>query len=729
MRSHFSLTRVIVPWQAILGTLLATFLACLYASEIGMTQNGVVALWPAAGITLWACWRWGLWAAGASFVGYYLYSFCMPLDNAIESAGNALGAYAGALLLRRKLDPYKGLAVTNLLLITGPAAILLSAISAAIGAPTLAWRLDLPSEAVPVLTLRWFLSDFAGTVVTAPFLFALSTLPNPGWRTIILSREMAVAMTLSLILMVTLSADMETLSVSATVLLVSTPFIGWLAVRQSPLRVALSLSVIGISALTLAAQLLNNDNRALLETQLFVITFLGAAMVMQGLINSLRVANQHLGEKRANLEAAVKERTRDLEQAMLRAEAADRAKSEFLANTSHEVRTPLNAILGMAEFLKESRLDPKQQEQVSTILTSGWNLMSLLNDIIDLSKVEAGRLELLREPLELKRLLQELNDLWAPSAQEKGLYFRIERAGDLASGYQLDTLRVKQCLANLLSNAIKFTERGGVTLAIGPAQAPGGPGLSLRVSDTGIGMNAAGLARALVPFEQADASISRAYGGTGLGLSITRKLAQLMGGDVTLTSEPDVGTQVTVTIAAEAVTVEVAEDTSPPAQRNLAVAGLRTLIVEDNPVNRLVLKGHLKKLDLAFDEAGKRGAMPREAGCRALRPGAHGRAHARHGRAGGRSAHPGPAKSPGRESRSSRSRQMQWPTTASICWRRAWTATHQNRSNGMRSSTRSIAFSKRKQAQANTSTQGAAAPPEHARNVPQVPASPRHRSC
>ncbi|MFN6978865.1 MAG: ATP-binding protein, partial [Gemmobacter sp.] len=266
-----------------------------------------------------------------------------------------------------------------------------------------------------------------------------------------------------------------------------------------------------------------------------------------------------------------------------------RTKSRFVANMSHEIRTPLNGVLGMAEVLERSVTDPEQARMVATIRDSGALLLNVLNDILDMSKIEADRLDLERIPFRPAEIAGRVSGLHVLRAGEKGLDFRIAATGDADRPRLGDPLRVTQILHNLVSNAVKFTETGAVGITI--AAAPGGP-VVLTVEDSGIGMTEAQCARIFDDFEQADSSVTRRFGGTGLGMSIVRRLVGMMGGTIAVASRPGQGTRVTVTLplpeAAEA-------PPAAPAETALVdLAGLRILAADDSATNRTVLRAMLR---------------------------------------------------------------------------------------------------------------------------------------
>ena len=306
----------------------------------------------------------------------------------------------------------------------------------------------------------------------------------------------------------------------------------------------------------------------------------------------------------------LRQRERELKKAQAAAIAASNAKSAFLANMSHEIRTPLNGILGMAQVLEMGNLTPDQRDQVSTILDSGRNLMALLNDVLDLSKIEAGKIAIVKADTDLTHTLRRLHRLWKPKAEEAGLEVYLSLDADLPQVLNFDAVRVRQCVSNLVSNAIKFTKQGRVEVFVTARQR--GDGLhmvKIRISDTGIGMDEETMSRLFSPFTQADDSTSRKYGGTGLGLSITRKLAELMGGEATVRSEVGRGSEFTFSfLAGEAapqhrVVSEGMPLSEDEARSSLKEQNLRLLLVDDHPINRQVASLFLRPFNMRIVEA------------------------------------------------------------------------------------------------------------------------------
>lgn len=274
-----------------------------------------------------------------------------------------------------------------------------------------------------------------------------------------------------------------------------------------------------------------------------------------------------------------------------RAEEANVAKSRFIANMSHEIRTPLNGVLGMAQVLARSDLRPADREKVEVIRASGEGLLSLLNDVLDLSKAEAGRMELDPQPFDLARQVAAATQGFALLAEQKGVDVHVDIAPDAQGVWMGDGGRLRQVLANLASNAVKFTAEGEVRVAVRRTA----EGLACAVSDTGPGIAPDLLPRLFSPFTQADATTTRKFGGTGLGLAIARELVELMGGRISVTSEAGKGA--TFAFSLPMTWLEPPRDGVDEDEDEAGVpAGLRILAAEDNATNRLLLAAMLEPL-------------------------------------------------------------------------------------------------------------------------------------
>ncbi|CAN5492252.1 hypothetical protein BH10PSE5_BH10PSE5_00160 [soil metagenome] len=293
-----------------------------------------------------------------------------------------------------------------------------------------------------------------------------------------------------------------------------------------------------------------------------------------------------------------KEAERALLQAKEDAETANRAKSAFLATMSHEIRTPLNGVLGMAQAMAADELSTVQRDRLDVVRQSGETLLHILNDVLDLSKIEAGKLELEEAEFDISDLARGAHAAFTAIANKKGLSFDLAVESEARGVYVGDSTRVRQILYNLVSNALKFTECGEVRVCVARTD----DGLRLSVADTGIGIPPERLANLFQKFEQADASTTRRYGGTGLGLAICRELAQLMGGAIRAESAPGGGTTFTVTLPltkSAAQHVLPAPDPGVVEAIEMEVGALRVLAAEDNKVNQLVLKTLLHQIGVA----------------------------------------------------------------------------------------------------------------------------------
>jgi two-component system, sensor histidine kinase len=318
-----------------------------------------------------------------------------------------------------------------------------------------------------------------------------------------------------------------------------------------------------------------------------------------------------LTERRKRLEALAE----SLGTARHDAEAANRAKSAFLANMSHEIRTPFHGMLGMMSLLQDGGLSAKQTGYLDTARESAQHLLTILNDILDISQLESGRLQVVPQTIDLLQLVAQVEALMRVQALGKGLALRIDVAPDVPRWVHADPTRLKQILFNLLSNAVKFTSAGRVVLAI----AQGKAGLDFSVTDTGIGMDEAMQARVFQRFVQGDDTPSRRASGAGLGLEISRDLARLMGGDITVRSKPGAGSTFTVSLplASAGAPALASHAIDAPAAGNHRP--LRVLVAEDHPVNRAYMEAVLDKLGhravfTADGDAAVRAVMAQPAG-------------------------------------------------------------------------------------------------------------------
>ncbi|WP_235519304.1 MULTISPECIES: ATP-binding protein [unclassified Caulobacter] len=292
---------------------------------------------------------------------------------------------------------------------------------------------------------------------------------------------------------------------------------------------------------------------------------------------------------------------RALERAQAEALEASRAKSAFLAMMSHELRTPMNGVLGLAHAMRGTALDPRQAEYLEMIEQSSHGLMTILNDILDLSKIEAGKLELEVAPFDIRKLAAQIRLVWSETARLKGLELVLDIDPDTPAWLSGDAARVRQILMNLVSNALKFTEAGRVTVRIASAAGDAGDGIVVAVSDTGIGLSDEQRARLFTPFAQGDRTIARRFGGTGLGLAICRQLVEMMDGEIGVESVAGQGSTFAAHLPLPAA--RALSDFSGPVAA-LDLAGARVLVVDDNVVNQTVARAILEAVGVSVATVG-----------------------------------------------------------------------------------------------------------------------------
>tara|TARA_R110002110_G_scaffold161642_2_gene360494 strand:- start:179 stop:1861 length:1683 start_codon:yes stop_codon:yes gene_type:complete len=324
-----------------------------------------------------------------------------------------------------------------------------------------------------------------------------------------------------------------------------------------------------------------------------------SAALMRGFIVTQADAFFGIGTGHALIAANVEqteERLEEIREARDRAEIANEAKSQFLATMSHEIRTPMNGILGMANHLLGSEIDGHVRDQVETIHDSGKILMSLLNDILDLSKIEAGRLELEEIDFDLEALVESVSALWLPKAAAQGLTYSVEYGSTPVGILRSDPTRIRQILFNLLSNALKFTDKGDISIRIrqGPTTS-GKVETRFEVRDTGTGISPGIQEKLFDKFTQADSTVSRHYGGSGLGLAVSRELAHALGGKIGVESMPGKGASFWFTIVSAGGDPAALREELFPTTDGCAVEPLRILVAEDNSVNQTVIRAMLER--------------------------------------------------------------------------------------------------------------------------------------
>ncbi len=360
----------------------------------------------------------------------------------------------------------------------------------------------------------------------------------------------------------------------------------------------------GMAGTVLVAAPVQNEVDAMVSKNMLAAMVASVTMCIVLIALVLAFIDRRLEARSMNEAQKLREINIDLEQAKREAEAANRAKSAFLATMSHEIRTPMNGVLGMLEVTLRGRIDEGVRDHLTTARDSAVNLLAILNDILDYSKLEAGQLQLERMAFSIREVTDDIASMMASVVAQKKLWLDVKVDAATPAWIVGDPTRVRQIMLNLVSNALKFTERGAITIHIGYTAGEAPHILRVEVKDTGIGISPEARSRLFNRFSQADASTSRRFGGTGLGLAISRQLTACMGGEIGVSSETGRGS----TFWFEIPTGEGVEPVLKATGRSAAMSGarLRILVAEDNPVNQKVLRtlmagqGH----DLTFVDDG-----------------------------------------------------------------------------------------------------------------------------
>jgi len=444
------------------------------------------------------------------------------------------------------------------------------------------WALGLLATIGPVTGLVWFLATLAAGALRGAVEKRLSEQVGTSWGLmfpVVATVTTAVWAVAPLLAWFSGAAFGQTLAVA---LLISGYVLVFAQLRVTPRQALVISSPYGIAALIIAASLWGTP---MFLPFLAVVPFSAAGLFVLVTMTMLREERiRAFQEHQAHL-------IEELEAARDRANAASQAKSNFLGVISHELRTPMNGVLGAAQLLSSTRLETTQREYLSIIRNSGDNLLNLLNDILDMTKIEAGKMTFEIVDVVIEDLHKRVVGPFQAQAESKGLIFRAEFVGETPAVVRGDPLRVCQVIHNLLSNAVKFTDGGEIVYTVRSERvSERRVRFDFQVTDSGAGISPEDLARLFQPFTQVDASSTRRFGGTGLGLTISRRMANIMGGDITVTSRLGQGSTFTFSVEAEVVQWVVVEAAEPIRAEIDGGGNLNVLVVEDHPVNRMILE-------------------------------------------------------------------------------------------------------------------------------------------
>ncbi|MDO9588245.1 MAG: response regulator, partial [Brevundimonas sp.] len=444
------------------------------------------------------------------------------------------------------------------------------------------WAVGLLAVVGPVIALAWFAGTLAAGALRGAVEKRISERVGSGWGLVFPAVATATTSAWATAPLLAWFSGHPFGPSLAMSLLVGGYVLVFSQLRSSPKQAMVISSPYGVAASIILGSLWGTP---LFLPFLAVIPFTAAGLFVLVMMTMLREERiRAFQEHQAHL-------IEELETARDRANAASDAKSSFLGVISHELRTPMNGVLGAAQLLSATRLEPTQRDYLSIIRNSGDNLLSLLNDILDMTKIEAGKMTFEVVDVSIEDLHKRVTGPFQAQAEAKGLTFSTRFEGDIPAVVRGDPLRVCQVIHNLLSNAVKFTDRGEVAYAVrGSRLGEDRVRFDFAVTDSGAGIAPDDLVRLFQPFTQVDASSTRRFGGTGLGLTISRRMANIMNGDISVTSKLGVGSTFTFSVEADVVEWSRQAAAEPILAEIEDGRALSVLVVEDHPVNRMILE-------------------------------------------------------------------------------------------------------------------------------------------
>ena len=579
------------------------------------TQSRPSALWPAIGIGVVVVYFGGVRMAWAIVLGGLAAGLVrgVPFD---ESLVNGLVSTVNPLVVTAILRACNFLPslsrLRNAIVLIAACAVA-TPLGATLGAATILWFRD-DSAGGWVTWLTWWTGDFAGILLVAPILFEVVN------RTVLRRERLVVSWPRSsAVVGVAAVVALAVFTQEAPIAFLVIPVLLWAGLGGDPLiATTVNAVIVGIAwSATVAGHgpfVGSSLTHDLIVLAAFTATVAISSLVLCAVAAERKQAHDELQAAAAELESRVRARTAELRDAREVAERASRAKSGFLAAMSHEIRTPMIGVTGTLEVLARTHLEPHQRQMVATAESSAQSLLQIIGDILDFSKIEADKLELAPATVDLRAVVRAAADTFVHTASAKGLLLTWSTDDALAPAHVVDALRLRQILSNFLSNAVKFTEVGGIEVAARVvAESATAQTVELSVIDTGIGLSGDQQRLLFEEFAQAQASTARRVDGTGLGLVICKRLAVLMGGDVTMSSRLGKGTTIRLTVplpvgdpaAVEAApTVATTPASRPkPSRQEAEREGSLLLLADDHPVNRTVLRHQLNIAGFEVDVA------------------------------------------------------------------------------------------------------------------------------